>query len=482
MERAIAVKTMRASALALLASLPAPVRSAPAPSVVEVVVSTGAQKLLDAHGMTLDGGLLRRLEEKDGTDLAAGGLAVRAVVHPKDKAALAVASYRQGQVDVVLTIGFNKTDTVISPFSEPDDVIALLFPSVTSKGPEPGRTCYQTKSSGQLREFAGDDFVSSPCAGREAGCDPQAVWAALRRLYIRELSSVPGDEVGRAAADFLRTSSVTLRAVSMSLIDSGRSAGYVPQTNSIELPLEHFTPLWSLLKGSELPPEAVRVVAATARDMVHEVSHARMMQTLGFLHPDFFEDEVLAHTDESLFLWARLEGEPDYRGTQAFDRVMMSIAGSPETLSPWWQQPLDYDELPRLRELRGEAKAKTGAALQPGTVNDWFSARALAGGIDNLSKNVRFMREDGSTPSAVALWPGFFEEKAASVKKRLATLEYCREQATKPADRKHFEVLIAGLAEELSFFGNPSRIARLMEYYKAERAAQQAILTRRLKR
>jgi len=485
-----------AAAIVLAANLPTPTRAQEAASI-KATMSAQAKKLLDENGMTLEGGVLRKRGATDGTDLAIGSSAVHAIVHPKDRASLAVANYRHGKLEAVVTVGFSGEGTIISPFDEPEGVIAKLFPEIVDDayGPAPaadappqGRSCADIKAAAQISELAGSDFVSSPCdAGSgvrfdDAVCDPRKVWGSLRRLYIRRLTSVPGDEVGRDAAEFLRTSSVTLKAIDVGLkMGPGVLAVYVPQAGRVELPIELFKPLWPLLKGSELPPEAAKIVEATASSLVHELRHARQAHTLGFTDPGFFETEALAYADQALFIWARLEREPDHAGMEEFDRVLMSMAGLPATPSPWWKQPLKLSDLPRLKELRGAAKSLVGKSLRENTVNDWFFARSLAGGLDGLEANVRWL-EPGRTTSAFDLPADFFKEHAVAAKKSLEKLADCRDREKEPADRKRFEMIIKDREEDLRFHEDPAQHERLAKYYKAERARQQEQLDRRLTR
>lgn len=465
---------------------------------VKVTMSAQAKKLLDKHGMTLEGGILRKRGEKDGAGFAIRSNVLHVVIHPKDNASLAIANYIDGRLDVVLTVGFDKHGTVVSPFNEPDDVIAKLFPPLVSDAPyvfgsvPQGQSCKEIKLAQKVKDLAGTDFVSSPChafdseALSNTACDTEKVWASLRQLYIRQLTSVLDDDVGRDSAEFLRTSSVTLKAIDMSLkMGPGTRALYEPQTDRVELPVELFKPLWPLLRGSNLSPEATKVVEVTAPSLVHELRHARQVHTLGFADPGsgFIETEGLAYVDEALFLWARLEHDPDYAGMWTFDRVLMSTAGLPATTSPWWKQPLNLSDLPRLDQFRGAAKTLMGKSLQKETVNNWLFARSLAGGLDGMETIMRWMlKGSGPTTSAINLPVDFLKESAADNKIRLEKLKDCRDKENEPSDKQYFDTLIKEREEDLRFYEDPSKHERLVRYFKAERARQQEMLDRRLYR
>ncbi len=477
------MKILAAALIAAVLAFPAAAK----PPTVKVTMTAGAKKLLEKHGTTLDGGVLRKLGARDGADLGDGSDLVHAVVDPKDEDALVVGDYLDGRLNVALRVGFNELGSVISPYNEPEETLAKLFPplpAASASGPRPpGQSCDKIKSANKIMELAGSDLVSSPCeALGKAGCDPEKVWAALRRLYILRLTAVPGDAVGRAAAEFLQTSSVTFKTVDLTLkMDARTLALYEPQTDRVELPVELFKPLWPLLKGSVPPPEASKIVETTAPSLVHELRHARQAHALGFADPGtgFYETEGLAYADEALFLWARLEVEPDYAGMRAFDRVLMSTAGLPATPSPWWKQPLDPAELPRLRELKGAAKAAMGAALRPDTVNDWFIARALAGGLDSMDSIVRrTLLQDESHPSVYDWSDGYRKQYAAANEQTLKKLSDCRDAETDPSERKYFERIIKERMDDQRFYEDPAKYERLVEYFKTERARQQTQLDR----
>jgi hypothetical protein len=112
-----------------LPSLALAAEAATKTSPVKVTISAQAKKLLDKHGMTLEGGILRKRGEKKGYDLATGSGEVYAIIYPKDKAALAVALYDHGRRYGALNISFYDTGPAISPLDEPEDVIAKLFPT-----------------------------------------------------------------------------------------------------------------------------------------------------------------------------------------------------------------------------------------------------------------------------------------------------------------------------------------------------------------
>lgn len=123
-----------AVAIALAANKPSLTLAAEAAASTEAVkvkMSAQARKLLNKHGMTLAGGILRKRGAKSGYDLANGSGAVYAIVNPKDKSSLAVALYDRGSRYSALSVIFSDSTAGvgISPLDEPEAVVAKLFPA-----------------------------------------------------------------------------------------------------------------------------------------------------------------------------------------------------------------------------------------------------------------------------------------------------------------------------------------------------------------
>jgi hypothetical protein len=111
---------------------------------VEVTISTEAGKLLEEHGMTIAGGILRKVGSKGGYDLAAGSGALYVLIHPQHKDALAVAladhGHRYAEIEIhwlgLLPPGAPAGDQIdaedepmISPLGLPERMVAKLFPN-----------------------------------------------------------------------------------------------------------------------------------------------------------------------------------------------------------------------------------------------------------------------------------------------------------------------------------------------------------------
>lgn len=354
------------------------------------------------------------------------------------------------------------------------------------EGPDPceGRTgvladCVVLKLRRQRDEIiVASPEESDPCFGR-VGCSSAAVSADLRRLYIEHLGSVPGDAVGRAAAEFLRTSSVNIAVVNLEAkMVPGVWGIYDAALDEVEFHNRLFKPLWAKIEDSRLPPEAEGVVEHTTPGLAHELRHARMDHELGFEEPGFRETESLAHADMALSLWARLEREPDYEGMGTFNGILLSTAGFPAPAAKWWKEPLKTADLERLFEYATVAKSLMGEELTERTLSDWFLVRSLAGGLAGLEANIAWFQ--GPTVSAFEPQGDLFAERAKAVEQQIEDMGYCLELEDDPDGRLYLERLIRRLERFRKFYAEPESYQRLLGYYRRERAWQQAEIDRRL--
>jgi hypothetical protein len=452
--------------------------SPPEPPAVKVEISAGAKKLLEKNKASLDGGILRKRGQKEGYDLAHGSGSLVAVVHPNDPSALAVALYDDGWRYAELNVTFESFGPALSPLSGVDEeTLRKLFP---------GKSAAEMPAAPELDLSAGDlmDCVltrvrrirqeeeSDPCRGR-AGCGSAVVLEDLRRRYIVHLSSVPGDGVGMTAAEFLRTSSIAFSFVDL----EEALATYDSIRDAVEFPERLFAPLWAGIKDSRLGPEAEDVVERTAPALAHELRHARMLHELGFNEPGFAETESLAYADLALFLWARLERDPDYEGMGTFNRLLMSTAGFAAPSARWWREPVRASDLERLRAYTPSAKRLMGDAVMENTSNDWFLARSLAGGLAGLDANLE--RAQGLGLSAFQATGDFLARRAEDADRSIAAMESCLRLERDPSGRRAFEDQIRLLKERRRFYTEPGLFQRLLDYYRRERALQQAEIDRR---
>lgn len=359
---------------------------------------------------------------------------------------------------------------------------ALLILTLLASGaaPPPGRSCAELRLSYRLRDLLESDPAASPCGPLATlsfgACDPREVWTSLRALYIRNLASVDGDEVGREASAFLAASSVTLRGAAPAAGGDSRNsillAVYRHRENRITLSNALITGLWPRLEGSNLPPEAEAAVDATAASIVHELRHARQAHELGYIDRIFFETESLAYADEALFLWARLARDPDYQGMGTFNSVLLSTAGFPAPPAQWWKEPLDAADLPRLKAHKDIAKELMGPALRNSTVNEWFAARSLGAGFAGMEEMLRWLGVDREL-RAFETPEGYLTERAAAGRTTLKKLRGCRDLEPLARDRDNFQAVIDDLEGDLRFYSDKERQLRQLRYYREERARQE---------
>ncbi len=340
-----------------------------------------------------------------------------------------------------------------------------------------GKTCAELRDSYRLRERSESAPPRYPCpspSSVQSGapvCDPDAVWASLRELYIVQLSSIVSDTVGREAAEFLRASSMTIVLADLEL-RSNAYGFYESRRKRIKLPRKIFEPLWPHLDGSKLPPEAEAVVEITAAAMVHELRHARQDAALGGLDIFVFETESLAHGDEALFLWSRYERDPERSASSEFNRRLVSTAGLPSPSPQWWKQPFEDESFAKFYDLTSVVKKEMGPLLNASTVNDWFSARSLAGGFARKDRLLHWLKL-APPVSGVGQTPEYYARGAEKVKRTIKKLAACRDREAAASDRANFDLVLLDLRDDLRFYTDPAIQQRQDEYFRRERQRQE---------
>lgn len=194
--------------------------------------------------------------------------------------------------------------------------------------------------------------------------------ASLRRALVHELRSQKDDPIGRAAADFLETSTTALR-VAPTHPDRD---GAVPAAE-YEADRRVITVDDRLLASAEGARDLRLAAERLAPTLVHELEHARADAAVPGA-PLMREGEFCAYAAEAAFLRRRLAGDPEYAGLAEVDeRAPRSHPrGRP---SRWWLDPLPPGDPVSLVAPADAQRTRT---------NYWLVARASAGGLEALER------------------------------------------------------------------------------------------------
>ena len=194
---------------------------------------------------------------------------------------------------------------------------------------------------------------------------------ALRRALIAELRRDPGDDIGRATAEFLETSTTTLRVAPThpDKRDGVSACAEYERGRGLITIDDRFV---ASAQGARGPRLLARRLAPT---IVHEVEHARADTAVPGA-PLMREGEFCAYAAEAAFLRRRLASDPEYAGLAEVDeRAPRSHPrGRP---SRWWLDPLPPGDPVALVAPADAQRTRT---------NYWLVVRASAGGLGALER------------------------------------------------------------------------------------------------
>lgn len=326
----------------------------------------------------------------------------------------------------------------------------------------PRRECDAAQPQGEL----------SMASGRPSGApgEPAVMWERLRGAYQAYLSSVTEDAVGREAAAFLRRSTVALEAGDLqSRLGEDVFAAYDAASRVIQLDRRGLSEVKLSLQSAELQPErATPFVERTAPAVVHEIRHAIDHEALGEA-PLFVESELAAYADQAMFLWRRLEREPGYRGLRAVDEAVGGRLDPSAALGArerWWTRPLPARRIERLKLDVAEARRDLRELTSQET-NDWFLARAWAGGVDRFREA---LARAGYLPAVSVLSPP--SNAAASSRRELEhvwrQLAVLRSSKLPPQEKQRraraLEAELEIAERAAAFWGDPERRRKAGDY------------------
>lgn len=126
--------------LAIVPAIAAPAATAPTKAKagktakVKIIVSPQAQKILDQHGASLKGGILRCRGSKKTYDIATGSGVLRVIPDPEVPGALAIAAYDLGNRYAELRVVFPEPPLnviALTPLPVTKQVADKLFPRKT---------------------------------------------------------------------------------------------------------------------------------------------------------------------------------------------------------------------------------------------------------------------------------------------------------------------------------------------------------------
>lgn len=192
----------------------------------------------------------------------------------------------------------------------------------------------------------------------------------LRRALILELRALPGDDIGFSAAQFLETSSITLRVAPTHPVKGPTSAAaeYEPGSGLITID-DRFVASAQGARGLRL------LATRLAPTVVHEVEHARADAAFPG-SPLMREGEFCAYAAEAAFMRRRLAADPDYAGLGEIDE--RAPRSHPRARpARWWLDPLPPGEVDAFVAPADLFRRRT---------NYWLVVRASAAGLQALEQ------------------------------------------------------------------------------------------------
>ncbi|MBI5202906.1 MAG: hypothetical protein HY925_15040, partial [Elusimicrobia bacterium] len=210
---------------------------------------------------------------------------------------------------------------------------------------------------------------------------------------------------------------------------------------------------------------AAPFVERTAGAVVHEIRHAMDHEALGEA-PLFLENELAAYADQAIFLWKRLEKDPRYRGLADVDQAVGRGLDGRGGVERWWTRRLPVRRISRLKRAVADARRELSRSTSQET-NDWFLARAWAGGLDEFRDA---LARAGYLPAVSLLSPP--PDAAASsrrehehVWRQLAVLRSGKLPPQEKARRARTLEAELESAERLAgFWGDAERLKKAREY------------------
>jgi hypothetical protein len=190
--------------------------------------------------------------------------------------------------------------------------------------------------------------------------------AVLRAALVRELRSVPGDDVGAAAAEYLAS---PLVAFSVGPSRGSPASGFYRGARREIVIGEQYAREAGV--GTDLETFARRI-SATA---VHEIEHAIDLREAADV-PKMREAELAAYGAEAVFLRRRLARDPDYAGLVGMDGIVRRRLKLDPPDGSWWRRPIPVGQERRYRDV-SEDHAR---------IQQWYLVRAAADGMKGIER------------------------------------------------------------------------------------------------
>lgn len=284
-------------------------------------------------------------------------------------------------------------------------------------------------------------------------------WADVKAAFLEVLSAQPKNASGLRAAEFLRSSHIGLAEAPVAdAVGAPAGAEYDPQSKLIVLDAADLAPLW---KAWPNPKSRARVLKETASRLapvvVHELAHARLREELGPV-PPFAEEELLADAEETLYLWGRLDADPDALGLRKFDALVEP--GQRESAN-WWKRPVSLDDLALDRAVEGAEAKFTDQWVS----ERWRLVRGMGGGYDAFSRTL----SDGGVLEGLSIFSMSDKERRralADTRRLRAAHERCLASAD-AADRKDLEGWVARLSGEELAYEDAGQLKKVAGRYRA---------------
>ncbi len=322
------------------------------------------------------------------------------------------------------------------------------------------------------------DVFAAPAHGGELAGQPVWLLQTVRQAYIDRFRADPEDPTSKATADFLAASETSLFFDDLGYLEEDDNdqpfAIFDPGRRAIALDAGVFAKEGFSIDSVEADPAKLKpFIDRTAAILLHEVRHARDMESLGFM-PDFFEVESAAYLEEGLYVRRRLERGDGYDSLTRADAVFRRLAGLPAAeAAAWWKDPLPKGKPQDWAALMRQACKE--ASVSSLDCHELYLVRSLAGGFQSFQRQVWAVL---TRPSVFAPPPegrGIDLKDLALTRNLLKQIRAGTAEQLKGRERAlvHRERMIVATAD---FWAHPERLKAAQERFREVRRAQKARL------